>query len=266
MRVRLITLPILLLFPLAFRARADEPSKTGAPRPSTRAEDVFSESEGERAVIYIAPEGAHVTKGQVVCVLDADPASPGLKIQAINVRQAEASYQQARLTREVAETAVAEYVEGTFKQHLETIQGNIAMAEADLKRAEDRYAWSRRMAEKKFISDAQKTSDKLSLDKARFALEQVITNRAVLLTYTKAKTIKGLRAEAEKARSDELAKKATLDLERSKPKETERQARPGVVLAPTDGTVVLARPTRLVEVGAEVCKDQLLLRVMPSGK
>ena len=39
-----------------------------------------------------------------------------------------------------------------------------------------------------------------------------------------------------------------------------------MVLAPIDGTVRLARPARLVEVGAEVCKDQLLLRVMPSGK
>jgi HlyD family secretion protein len=262
MRLCTLVLPSMVLLLLG----ADEPSRPATPRPSSRAENLFSEAEGLRTIVYIAPEGAPVAKGQVVCVLDAIPAPDGLKNQKITAAQAEASYRQAELTRQVAEVAVKEYEEGTFKQNLEVMKGNIAMAKAELKRAEDRYEWSRRMAEKKFASEAQRTSDKLNLEKAKFTLEQVNSSHAVLLNYTRPKTIKELRSEVEKARSDELAKKATLELERSKVKAIESRTRASVILSPIDGTVRLARPSRLVEVGSEVCQDQHLLRVVPSEK
>jgi HlyD family secretion protein len=261
MTLRPLALPALLVLTSGAVARADDP-----PRPAPRAEAVFSEAQGDRVVLYIVPEGTRVTKGQVVCVLDRAPESDALTIQRINVRQAEASYEQARLTREVAEVAVTEYQQGTFKQSLETIQGDLARALADLKRAEDRLEWSKRMREKALISPAQLTSDRLDHEKARFALEQAETSKVVLLKYTKDKTVKELRSEVEKARADELAKKLTLDVERAKSRTLEATLRPGVVLAPIEGTVVLAKPARLVAVGAEVCKDQLLLRVVPAGK
>ena len=59
---------------------------------------------------------------------------------------AEAAYQQSKLTREVAEIAVTEYVEGVYKQEKETIQGEIALAKSELKRAEDRLEWDPRPA------------------------------------------------------------------------------------------------------------------------
>jgi HlyD family secretion protein len=265
MRRLAFTLAILSLPAFAPGARADEP-----PRPSSRAEAVFSEAEGDRAILYIVPEGSRVTKGQVVCVLDSGPESDALKIQRINVRQADASYGQARLTREVAEIAVKDYEQGVFRQNVETTDGEIALAMAELKRAEDRLAWTRRVLEKtppRHVDGGSRiVSDKLSVDKARFVLEQVRTKKDVLLKYTKDKTLKELRAEVEKARSDELAKKVTLDAERARAKALEATSRPGVVLAPVDGTVALAKPARLVATGSEVCKDQLLLRVVPSGK
>ena len=254
--------PARALLLLAFDAvsRADEP------RPAPRAESVFSEADGDRAIVYIVPEGSHVTRGQVVCVLDATPETPSVKAQRITVRQAEAFYEQARLTREVAEVGVTEYEQGTFRQSMETIEGDIAMAKADLKRAEDRFEWATRMRERKFIPEQRVIPEKLNREKARFTLEQAETSKAVLLKYTREKTLKELRSEVEKARADELAKRQALDVERARLKALETSTRPGVVLAPIEGTVVLARPARLVAVGAEVCKDQLLLRVVPTSK
>ncbi len=175
---------------------------------SAKNEDVLCEVEGSTTIIMIKPEGTKVTKGDVVCELDSATLKDNLKNQKITTAQAEASFQQAQLTRQVAEVAVKEYVEGTYKQNLETIQGNIAMAKAELKRAEDRYEWTCKMVEKKYASPAQQTSDKFNLDKAKFTLEQSETSLDVLLKYTKDKTIKELSAEVEKARSDELAKQA----------------------------------------------------------
>ncbi|HEY2156154.1 MAG TPA: efflux RND transporter periplasmic adaptor subunit [Isosphaeraceae bacterium] len=207
---------------------------------SAKNEDVLCEVEGSTTIIFILAEGSKVKKGEKVCELDSATLNDNLKNQKITTAQAEASYQQAQLTRQVAEVAVKEYVEGTFKQNLETIQGNIAMAKAELKRAEDRYEWTCKMVEKKYASPASQTSDKFALEKAKFTLEQSQTSYDVLLKYTKDKTIKELSAEVEKARSDELAKQATLSLERDKEAKLVKQIKNCILTAPGDGLIVYA--------------------------
>ncbi len=117
---------------------------------------------------------------------------------------------------------MTEYVEGIFVQDKATAEGEIKLAESDLSRSEDRLDWATRMFEKGYVSKAAKVSEELTLKKARFALEQAESKLKVLLDYTKAKTIKELESEVEKARSDELAKKATWELEVSKEKKLER--------------------------------------------
>ncbi len=75
------------------------------------------------------------------------------------------------------------------------------------------------MFEKGYVSAATKVSEELTLKKARFALEQAQSKKKVLVEYTRDKTIKELQSEVEKARSDELAKKATWELEDDQGKE-----------------------------------------------
>jgi HlyD family secretion protein len=207
---------------------------------SANNEDALCEVEGSTTIIFILPEGTKVTNGQKVCELDSATLKDNLKNQKITTAQAQASFDQARLTREVAEKAVEEYEKGTFKQNLETCQGNIAMAQAELKRAEDRYEWTCKMVEKKYASEAQRTSDRFNLDKAKFTLEQSQTAFDVLTKYTKDKTVQELRAEVKKAQSDELAKKATLELEKDKEAKLERQISKCILNAPGDGLVVYA--------------------------
>ncbi len=207
---------------------------------SAKNEDVQCEVEGSTTIIFILPEGTKVTKGQKVCELDSATLKDNLKNQTITKTGAEASFQQAKLTREVAEVAVIEYEKGTYKQEFETIQGDIAMAQAELKRAEDRFEWTSKMRDKGYVSEAQKTSDKFNLDKAKFTLEQAQTRMEVLLKYTKGKTLKELGAEVEKAKSDELAKKATLQLEQDKEAKLVKQIEHCILNAPGDGLVVYA--------------------------
>ena len=118
--------------------------------------------------------------------------------------------------------AVIEYKEGIFVQDLASVEGEIKLAESDLKRSQDRLAWSRRMFAKGFVSQAQKVSEELSFKKAEFALEQARSKRNVLVDYTNAKTIKKLLSEVEKARSDELAKQTAWEREKAKEAELEQ--------------------------------------------
>ena len=182
----------------------------------------------------------------------------------ITTKGAEASYQNAKLTREVAEIAVTEYIEGIFKQELETALGEIALAESDLKRSEDRLDWSNKMFSKGYISLGQNISEKLTVQKSAFSLEQAQTKRKVLEQYTKEKTIKELKSEVEKARSDELAKQSTWELEKSKEAKLRKQISYCKLIAPSDGLVVFANdPNRFggqqtpqIEEGATVRERQ----------
>jgi hypothetical protein len=89
----------------------------------------------------------------------------------VAVQVAQATYEQARLTREVAEIAVAEYIHGIYKQKLETIKGEIAWSDA--------------------------------------VPEEALGRRAALEEESR-DYIRMLRDEVTKARADELAKSAEL--------------------------------------------------------
>jgi len=145
------------------------------------------------------------------------------RAQQIASRKAEAEYNNAKLTREIAEIAQREYEEGIFFQDLATIDGEIKLAKSDLSRSEDRLDWARRMFVKGYIPLVTKNSEELTLRRAKFALEQAQIKRKVLVDFTKSKTLKELKSEIEKARSNELAKKAAWEREKAKEADLERQ-------------------------------------------
>jgi HlyD family secretion protein len=113
------------------------------------------------------------------------------------------AYLNAKLTREVAEIAVIEYIEGIYKQDLETIECEIARAESDQARAADRVEWATHMYGMGFGPLGPKIEQ-----------DHVQTRGSVLDKLKKDKTIEKLNSEVEKARADELAKQA--DYEREK--------------------------------------------------
>jgi RNA polymerase sigma factor (sigma-70 family) len=176
-----------------------------------------------------APAPAQTPQPEISKKTTGEPATAEprvrLRAQQLATRRARAFYEIAKLTRELAELAVQQYEEVDYPRSLATAGAEIKFAEADLARSEDRVEWAKRMFEKKFLSQSQKLSEEMNLKKAQFALEQVQFRRAVLVDYTKNKTIKELRSAVEKARADELEKEAVRDLEKAKESNLERQLR-----------------------------------------
>ena len=148
-----------------------------------------------------------------------------LRAQQLATRKAKATSEIANLTRELAEIAVEEYEEVNYPRDLASVEAEIKLVESDLKRAEDRLDWARRMLDEGYVSRATKDSEELSLKKAQFSLEQAQSKRDVLIKYTKRKTIKELRSEVEKAHADGLTKLKAWELERIKEIELEDQLR-----------------------------------------
>ena len=77
------------------------------------------------------------------------------------------------------------------------------------------------------------------------AIELAKNKQESLEKYTSGKTIKELKGDVERKRSDELAKKATWELEIEQGEKLERQIYACDIKAPADGTVVYANdPSR----------------------
>ena len=259
---------------------------------ASKSGDVLSRVESPTTIIAILPEGTKVKQGELVCELDTAALRDLLTNQKITTRSAEAAFQNARLTREVAEIAVKEYEDGIYPQDLQTIQGEIKTAEAEIKNTEvrlERIRTARRklndwLARKDRVADSSDIMAELDLDdridaaneamdRNRLSLEQMQSKLKKLNDYTKPKTLKELRNEVEKARSNELTKEMTYQLEKMKEANLVRQINNCKLFAPSDGFVIHANdPTRpagqwapQVQVGATVHERQHVFRVDDLG-
>ncbi len=221
--------------------------------------DNYNPVPGETRILSILPANEKVKKGQLVCELDSARIRDQLTNQKIATQRAEARYQNARSTLEIAEIAIKEYTEGVFRQDMATIMGELRLAVSDLTRAIDKLEWADRMEAKGYLTKGQVAAEDIGLQKAVSAVEQAAKKRNVLQKYTKEKTTKELKSEIEKARADMLAKKATWDLEKTKTTHLERDVAHCTITAPADGELILAPG---IAKGATVRERQLIFRVV----
>jgi hypothetical protein len=153
--------------------------------------------------------------------------------QQITAKSAEATYDNAKLTREVAEIAILEYEQGIFKQDEATAMGELKLEETALSRAGDMIEYAKgRLAEIKKASRgsaADLANEYTYEDKiieferrepiARRAVEKARSKLKMLQEFTRPKHVKELQAAVEIARAEELGKQARLGLETAKLKE-----------------------------------------------
>jgi hypothetical protein len=204
-------------------------------------------SEVERAKSYEWASRARAELGQSKLkrsqVRKTKPANQAIKTtgtredlrdETVNLRitekSAQANYENAKLTREVAEIDVTECELAIFVQDQATLQGEVKLAEADRDRAReaieitaDRLAKIQR-ASRGSISDLANEfafADLLAnahhrLPRAELAVKQLEAKLVMLGKYTKPKHIQELRLAVEKARSDQLAKKAEWQIVQSR--------------------------------------------------
>ena len=207
---------------------------------SSENEDVYCQVEGQTTIISILPEGTRVKKGELVCELD----SPALKDNSPTRRSPPRGPRPPTRTpsspARSPRSPSTEYVEGHLQAGPETVQGEIALAEAEpeARRGPPRLvrAGCRRRAMSRRASTLRRAHPAAGELRARAGPDQEEGARK----YTKDKTIKELKSEVEKAHSDELAKQATWELEKTKEAKLERQIKNCKILAPGDGLVVYA--------------------------
>jgi HlyD family secretion protein len=207
---------------------------------SAENKDVLNQVEGQTTIISIKAEGSPVKKGDLVAELDSATLKDNLINQEITTRRAKADLDNAEKTRIVAEISVKEYLEGSFPQDQQTITGEIKLAQSELARAADRLDWSKKMLTMKYVSDSQVLADDMAKQKSDISLANARKKMEVLEQFTKVKQTTELEANVKKAESDELAKKSTYTLEKTKEDKLKRQITNCMLYAPGDGLIVYA--------------------------
>lgn len=232
--------------------------------------DVVNQVEGQSTILYLKPEGSVVKQGELVCELDATVLKDNLNRQMIATQKAEADLLNATKTREVAEIALREYLDGTYPQELKTLEGELDLAKKNLTQAEVTYKWSTNMAKKGFISPSQNRADRDAMVSCQINLRKSETKIHVLKNYARPKKQKELEAAVEKARVDELAKRSMAIEERNKEDKLRDQIAKCRLTAPVDGLIVYDKGgmrrggmgnQTLIEEGATVRQYQKIINL-----
>jgi biotin carboxyl carrier protein len=230
---------------------------------SASSQKVYSLRNGQATIRTLIPDGSRVKKGDLVCELDSASLRDQLVNQQITLLTAKATYENAKLEREVAEISVVEYGDGIFRSEDAETAGDVNIAEAELAlaEAERNVAVNAAKALGAPGSDVGVKHAELAVLRARFALEKAVTRRKTLLDFTRGKMLKALKSSVAKARSSELAQKSIEELQAAKLKGLERQIASCKIAAPRDGTIVYA--PRIFE-GGSVREGQVLFEIVPS--
>lgn len=224
-------------------------------------------------ILWVIPDGTIVEPDQEVVKLDASALEQERDTQKIACNTALALKVQAENTYQAAVIARTEYLEGTFQQEKLTIQGEIFVAEENLRRAENYAKYSQRLAGKGFVTAQQLEADRFAVEKAKSDLELAKRKLFVLENYTREKTLRTLESDIATNKAKWESETESYNLELKKLADVEQQIELCTIRAPQEGRVVYANVPNsrggsaefIVEPGTSVREGQTILR-MPDTK
>jgi len=240
---------------------------------SARNVDVMSVVRGYRSlnefeILWVIEEGKMVEPGDVLVRLDSSALEEEAKIQRLDLSGSLAGLAKAKNELEAAQIAMTEYVDGLFVQEKKELEAEIKFAEETLRRAEEYYAYSSRLAAKGFVTSLQLEGDKFAVDKAQIELDNAKLKLKVLIDRTKEKKIKELESSIGVAKADLESAKERNSIEQKRLDFFMEQIKNCTITAPTSGQVVYAneRGNReasefIVEPGTSVRERQTIIRL-----
>jgi len=201
------------------------------------------EKPGSTRIVSILPEGTRVTKGQVVCELDASAFDDELQAQLVRWLKAKSWVDQAKSILEVSEISLREYRDGIYPQDLQLIRQYIQTCKIEKERSERNANWSRDMFKKGFRTAAQLKADELNDQEKGIALEEAEGMLERLAKFTGPKNIKSLEAKVKAVESDKKNQEASFQLETQRRDRLQRNIDRCTLCAPDEGIVVYMNQT-----------------------
>lgn len=224
---------------------------------STRSRSLVSG--GSTTILKIVPDGTYVKKGDLLCQLDSRQYEEMVRVQRINLQQAELMKKYTELDVEVSKIAIDEYKNGTSRRSEESLRRAIQVAEFEADRASRRMAWTRKMAEKGFVTPNAVKSDELASFKADILLSRAQMAYDTFEKFTQPRTEQSLNSRLRSRGWVLTYYTQWVEYQKKRLKLFEDQVKKCTVVAPHDGMVIYANEDdgdSRVELGAEVRRGQ----------
>ncbi len=229
---------------------------------------VKSNNTSGNAILRIVPEGTHVKKGDFLVELDSSALASQRTSQQILVNDAKAAEVEAHNNYDVAVIAEREYLEGTYLQDRQAIESELFVAEENLNRAKEYYAYSQKLASKGYVNENQLEADRFAVEKANKDLDAAKTKLKVLDEFTKPKQASTLGSAILIAKAKWDAARNSEHLEIAKLQDIDDQIAKCTMVAPQDGIVKYAHVNDnhgdqqfIVEEGAMVRERQTIIKL-----
>jgi HlyD family secretion protein len=220
------------------------------------------------AILRIVPEGTEVVQGDFLAELDSSALTAQRTSQKILVNGAKAAEVEAHNNFDTAVIAKREYLEGTNKQERQTIESEIFVAEENLNRAKEYFAYSQKLASKGYVNELQLEADKFAVEKAKKDLDTAKTKLHVLEEFTKPKMLSTLESAILIAKAKWDSGQNSHELELEKLAELDDQIAKCTITAPQKGVVKYAHAMDgrgdqqfIVEEGTVVRERQVIIRL-----
>jgi HlyD family secretion protein len=222
---------------------------------------------GQSTVIWVIEGGTEVKPGDELVRLDTLAIEDAISERTKYAHLTRSGAERARADVAIAELAISEYLEGRYRSQLMTLEKDLAIAQSNLRTAQNMLAHAEMMAERGYVSGLEVEEKTFAVTQAELNVEVKKTEIDVLKRFTKAMELETLNgnlnaakarfaAEEERAKMDAARRDLALEEFEYCVIKTERS---GLVIYPS---AARWKDAPEIEEGATVHKDQVLL-LMP---
>ncbi len=230
---------------------------------------VRSRSSSGVQILEIVPEGATVEPGDLLVRLDDAQLQQERIQQQIVVSTSQSQAIEAQAALDAAQLSLKEYEQGTYLELEEQQESEVFVSQENMRRAEEYLAYSKRLANRGYIPEAQLEADTFAVEKARKDLGVAQTKLNVLREFTKTKMLTQLQADIDTAQARLKSRKKTLELDEVRLEEIEDQIRKCRIVSPVAGEIVYANDKDrrgssgdlLIAEGRSVRERQVIIRI-----
>ena len=198
---------------------------------------------GGSSILWIVDDGQEVQEGDKLVELDSSALEDSISAQTIVQEKAKSTYIQAQKNLTVAELAVQEYLEGTYKKLVQEADAAITIAMENLRSSENVVKHAERMFRKGQVSELELESKQFSVQRAQLELDAAKTTREVLEKFEKVKMLEDLKSQVETAKAAVRAEEVAYNLEEARLKRLQDQLQKSVLYAPQSGMARLRKAT-----------------------
>jgi HlyD family secretion protein len=243
---------------------------------SSQAVTLRNEVAGKTTILRLVEEGAHVKTGDLLVELNSADLRDKKVDQDIVVQNTQAAYVSAHEALEVAKKEaqaniqaaevalrlahldLKKFLDGEYKQTLDTAKSKITLADAGVRQTTEKLQWSAKLAKEGYITSTELETDQLAEQKAQLDLQLAKGELSLLEKFTYERTVAELTADADQkeflvvkakhkanssiveAEAAQRAKELTLTREKGKLEKVNDQIAKCKIVAPVDGMVVYA--------------------------